>query len=219
MHVLFNCGSQRSYVTEGLCSKLQLSPIQSEQLHLNTFGDAQHKPKNCKLFKLYLGKLDFTDKTEILALSFPIICSTLPAVSNLSQYAHLSGLELADSSGSGRDSIDVLVGSDFYWSFVSDEIQPASRGPIAINNKLGWFLSGPLSSTDYHNIASTNLIISYIDSGTVPTKDDELVCLLKGFWEIETVGITDVLPTQTSMDQFLDHITFTGDRYEVSLPW
>ena len=122
MRVLFDCGSQRSYVTGGLCSKLDLPPVCSERLHLNTFGDAQHKTKNCKLFKLYLSKLGSLDKTEILALSFPIICSALPAVSNPSQYAHLSGLELADCSSSGQDSIDILVGSDFYWSFVNDEI-------------------------------------------------------------------------------------------------
>ena len=90
--VLFDCGSQRSYMTEGLSSKLGLSFVQSERLHLNTFGNAQHKPKNCKLFKLYLSKPDSPDKTEILALSFLIICYTLPAVSNLSQHTQLLGL-------------------------------------------------------------------------------------------------------------------------------
>ena len=219
VHVLFDCGSQRSYVTEGLCSKLDLSPVQSERLHLNTFGDAQHKPKNCKLFKLYLSKLGSTDKTEILAFSFPIICSTLPAVTNPSQYAHLSGLELADCSNSAQDSIDILVGSDFYWDFVGNEIRQAGRGPVAINSKLGWLLSGPLSSIDYHNITSTNLIITYTDGSMASTNDDELIHSLKGFWEIEAVGITDTLAVQSSTDQFLDHKTFTGDRYEVSLPW
>ena len=51
------------------------------------------------------------------------------------------------------------------------------------------------------------------------TNDDKLIHSLKGFWEIEAVGITDTLAVQSSTDQFLDHITFTGDRYEVSLPW
>ena len=136
MHVLFDCGSQRSYVTESLCSKLDLSPVRSERLHLNTFGDAQHKPKNCKLFKLYLSKLGSTDKTEILALSFPIICSTLPAVTNPSQYTHLSGLELADCSSSARDSIDILVGSDFYWDFVGNEIRQAGVAPLPLTVNL-----------------------------------------------------------------------------------
>ena len=54
------------------------------------------------------------------------------------------------------------------------------------------------------------------------TYDNELIHSLKGFWEIEAVGIysiTDTLAVQSSTDRFLDHITFTGDHYEVSLPW
>ena len=179
----------------------------------------QHKPKNYKLFKLYSSKLDPPDKTEILALSFLIICSTLHAISYLSQHAHLLGLELADGSGSARDSIDVLVGSDFYWSFVGDEIWQAGRGPFAINSKLDWLLSGPLSSANYHNITSTNMIIFYGGNGTTPTNENELVPSLKGFWEIEAVGITDVSSTQISTDQSLDYVTCTGNYYEVSLPW
>ena len=31
--------------------------------------------------------------------------------------------------------------------------------------------------------------------------------------------MTDVSPTQVPLDQFLNHISFTGERYEVSLPW
>ena len=99
VHILFDCGSQRSYVTENFCSKLGLSPVRFERLHLNTvFGDAQHKARNCKLFKLCLCKPGSSDKTELLILSFPIICSALPPVSNLNQFSHLLDLELADDS-------------------------------------------------------------------------------------------------------------------------
>ena len=104
----------------------------------------------------------------------------MPAVSNPSQYAHLSGLELADCSSSGRDSIDILVGSDFYWSFVNDEIRQAGQGSVAINSKLGWLLSGSLSSVDYNHITSTNLIITSNDSSMASTNDDELIMFTKG---------------------------------------
>jgi len=110
VRILFDCGSQRSYATENLCSKLGLSPVRSERLHLNTFGDAQHKARNYKLFKLFLRKPGLSDKTELLVLSFPIICSALPPVSNLNQFSHLLDLELADDSRYARDTIDVLVG-------------------------------------------------------------------------------------------------------------
>ena len=76
------------------------------------------------------------------------------------------GLELVDNSSSMRDSIDVLVGSDFYWNFVGSEVRQgqAGCGPVAINSKLGWLLSGPLGSVDYHNVTSTNLIFTCSDS-------------------------------------------------------
>jgi len=38
VRILFDCGNQRSYATENLCSKLELSTIRSERLHLHTFG-------------------------------------------------------------------------------------------------------------------------------------------------------------------------------------
>jgi len=94
VRILFDCGSQRSYVTENLCSKLGLSPIQSERLHLNTFGDAQHKTRNCKSYKLCLSKPVSLDKTEILVLSFPVICANLAPVVNVAQFSHLMCLEL-----------------------------------------------------------------------------------------------------------------------------
>ena len=102
---------------------------------------------------------------------------------------------------------------------MGNEIRQAGHGSVAINSKLGWLLSGPLSSIDYHNITSTNLIITYTDGSLTSTNDDKLIHSLKGFWQIEAVGITDTLAVQSSTDQFLDHVTFTSDRYEVSLPW
>ena len=36
--ILFDNGSQRSYVTSNLKSRLNLNPIKTETLHLNTFG-------------------------------------------------------------------------------------------------------------------------------------------------------------------------------------
>ena len=53
----------------------------------------------------------------------------------------------------------------------------------------------------------------------VTTSDNELVDTLKRLREVEAIGITDVPVDQQSGNIFLDHITFTGERYEVNLPW
>ena len=78
VRVLFDSGSQRSYVTEDLCHSLGLTPVRAEKLRLNTSGDTRFKPRQCKLYKLYLRNSQSSEKIEITALSFPVICSTLP---------------------------------------------------------------------------------------------------------------------------------------------
>ena len=216
VRVLFDSGSQRSYITEGLCTKLGLNPIRTEKLHLNTFGDAQFKVTNSKVYRLYLCRSGCSEQTEIVALCFPVICSTLPSVSDISQFNYLSGLELADCCRSSRNLIDVLVGSDFYWRFVSNEIRQEGQGPVAINSKLGWLLSGPLNVFNSGNLTVCNVIVSGDCKDSKSTDTDQLVGLLKKFWEVEAIGITN--DSSHTDSQFLS-IEFTEGHYEVTLPW
>ena len=43
VRVLFDSGSQLSYVTERLQQQLHLKPMKFERLHLNTFGHSSYK--------------------------------------------------------------------------------------------------------------------------------------------------------------------------------
>jgi len=65
---------------------------------------------------------------------------------------------------------------------VGSEVRQSDCGPDAISSKLGWLLSGPLSSTQYHNIVSTNLIVACGDD--VATSYNKLIDTLKRFWEV-----------------------------------
>ena len=95
IRVLFDNGGQRSYITESLRSRLQQKSLNTEQLNLNTFGESKFKKKSCNVVNLQLRKTEHNDPITISALTFPVICSPLPAKVYTS-YAHLDGLELAD---------------------------------------------------------------------------------------------------------------------------
>jgi len=41
--------------------------------------------------------------------------------------------------------------------------------------------------------------------------------MLHNFWDIEAIGIVDTKPEMTK--EFLSHIQFHDNHYEVSLPW
>ena len=116
VRILFDNGSQRSYITKNLCTQLKSKPIHKERLHLNTFGDNILSSQLREVYKLSLHKPGSTTKLDIVAIGFPIICSSLPAPVNLSTFPHLEGLEFADSPDSHHRNIYVLIGSDFYWS-------------------------------------------------------------------------------------------------------
>ena len=60
-------------------------------------------------------------EVELYAVNFPVICSPLPSRVNIADYVHLKGLELAENFDN-TESIDVLIGSDYYWDFVSGDL-------------------------------------------------------------------------------------------------
>ena len=80
---------------------------------------------------------------EISALNFPVICFPLTKRVNIDRYPQLRYLQLADHSEPGQESLDILIGSDYYWDLVTNEIIQGEYGPTAVNSKFGWLISGP----------------------------------------------------------------------------
>ena len=63
-------------------------------------------------------------------------------VQNLPEFVELN---FADTGDTGNE-IDLLIGSDFYWSLVTGNVKPLEKSSlIAIETKLGWVFSGPVN--------------------------------------------------------------------------
>ena len=218
VRILFDSGSQRSYVTEQLCSRLKLRPVSTERLQVNTFGGEHFKAKSCKLYRIDLSKPGVHECHSITAIGYPTICSTLPSVTAVGEYTHLSDLELADFSG-GPDTaaIDLLIGSDFYWKFVTGEVRRGSAGPVAIHSTLGWLLSGSINPTQVSGDTCTHLILATSNVTSIPEVQDPVQDMLRKFWDTESIGIVDT--EQEMTNEFSNHIQFHENYYEVSLPW
>ena len=72
VRVLFDNGSQRSYITDNIRSRLGLAPVSKEKLKLNTLGESGYKTQSCKVVKLDLKKPGFDKTVTINALSFSV---------------------------------------------------------------------------------------------------------------------------------------------------
>lgn len=185
--VLFNTGSQQSYIRRSLQHRLGLNPIRKETLQLNTFGENKSKREYCDVFKINLSNKNSGSSTEFTAIGFPTICAPLPATIDASECPHLDGLELADfdpcSSNSNNDSIDILVGADHYWDLVIGDVIHGRDGPTAVSSRLGRFLSGWSKQPQADSSTFSNLILAgeRLDNSSVTSDRDDLTTSLKRF--------------------------------------
>ena len=219
VRVLFDSGSQLSYITERLQDQLHLKPFKFEKLHLNTFGTQNYKTQACAVVRLYLKGRPNGESVAISALTSPVICSPLPSAVKVDCYPHLSDLRLADESDTPKGEIDVLIGSNCYWSLVTGEVVKAEEGPVAVQSKLGWLLSGPIDSGEAYQVSHSNVVISGVPANAHDVGDDTIFKALRDFWEVESLGIVDTPVTTVNPNSFMLSISYQEGRYTVNLPW
>ena len=110
------------------------------------------------------------------------------------------------------DTIDVLIGSDYYWQLVSGGVVRGNDGPVALHTNLGWVLTGPASSVQ--GASTTSLVALSLKPTSNNSKDLERQ--LKTFWELEALGILN--KKISFYEQFKHNIKFVDGKYEVPLP-
>ena len=129
---------------------------------------------------------------------------------------HLQGLTLADSYPRDAVQVDVLIGADFYYSFVTGLYKKGSSSEslIAVEYHLGWILTGQV-----------NCYSRYTTSMLTVVENSGLTKSLKRFWELESIGIAETENTvisrkeEVAVADFSRGLKFDGKNYEVRLPW
>ena len=135
---------------------------------------------------VHLGVVSKDGRVQKLSLlTVPIICEPLSGASisnSVVQCDHIEGLD--SISGEDLIEIDVLVGLDQYWNFITGEVIRGGRGPIALYSSLGWILSGPVTSTSTMLVTHV-LTVSSCKAESKVNLDQQL----KRFWDLESLGI------------------------------
>ena len=130
-------------------------------------------------------------------------------------------LDLASDSSFDDKPIDVLIGSDLYWQFITGNVIRSSNDLVAVESKFGWILSGAVEGSDScvdvtHHTALSNLIIER-EVGSCDLKHS-----LRRFWETETISSRETVDEkQLSVDheKFPINIERDGEHCAVNLPW
>ncbi|XP_068756894.1 uncharacterized protein [Montipora capricornis] len=179
------------------------------------FCKADHDSQNCPMFNE--KSLDGRSKVEMEALSISKICNPLgPVQMDFHKNSHLQGLTLADSYPRGSVQVDVLIGADHYYSFVTGVCKrgSSSESLVAVESCLGWIVTGQVNRQS----RQTSSMLTVVENGGVNET-------LKRFWELESIGIAENEDPVMSQEEecavadFNRGLNFDGHNYEVRLPW
>ncbi|KAF0154889.1 MAG: Pao retrotransposon peptidase domain-containing protein [Ignavibacteria bacterium] len=216
--ILFDSGSQRSYITEAVMKELDLEQISTESLGIYTFGSDE-----AKQIRTSIVNLELTLKTGNYK---PLTLSVVPKIignfrnissSMIKNLPIIQNYELADNDPN-QDSmfmINILIGNDYYWELIEGNKVEINDGLFLIESKLGWILTGRLS-----DIPSSIAQMQEENYTLLSFEQEDL--LAQNFWSLESIGIKDS-PYENDDDKalrnFNDTIKFENSRYYVTWPW
>ncbi|VDI73293.1 Hypothetical predicted protein [Mytilus galloprovincialis] len=231
--ILFDSGSQRTYISQSLASKLKLKGDKEEELKLVTFGS--EKPKIVKTSSTNLSiKLNNGKNFNLVANIVPVISGCVHRKSlDASTMEHLKHfvkeVELADELPFQNESssIELLIGNDYYLDLILSnkvEIQP---GLYLLASKLGWIVTGRTRET-YEEKSETGLLIlsntSSFEISDIENPDQSIVAQagICDLWNLESIGIIENMETSSdkkAMEYFKETLKFKNGRYYVKWPW
>lgn len=212
--VVFDTGSDRTYVRSNLVNKVGFEKCKTEPVSFAAFGSS--KPSEAlsrNIFHCILQDVNQSDHS-LLATEVNTICAPLfrPAIPS-AVLESLGQVEFGQEYESPEElDVDILVGLDAYWRFVDPRSgKDVSPGLIAQSTPFGVILSGSISQpTSSAGSVSHQLLCLEVSDETV-----------KSFWSLESVGI---LPEESeSVDpvfsSFQEKLRKVDDRYETELIW
>ena len=133
--MVFDSGSQRSYISEILQKTLNLPIAGQDTLLIKTFGESTAKLRRCDIVQM---AVEADDGMQVYVSAYVVPVIGAPISNQLieftqANYPHLQCLRLADNShGDEELNIDILIGAVFYWHFVSGSVIRGTQDQVLL---------------------------------------------------------------------------------------
>ena len=210
----FDPGSQRSFVRQSVIDELGLDG-KSVKIAVSGFGGEANKSTLRKRIVFTVEPVDKAGQPQCIeALTTPVICKQKEGPAEAvdihpTRWSHLRNIAFPEKFPREEQEIDVRIGLDFYYSFVTrDVVRGGSSEPVAVRTTLGWVFRGPTGGHDQECTVSMNAQIG------VEEQLNESIGIRPAESSISTTHAEDVI-----LKKFKETLTYNDGNYEVSLPW
>ena len=214
--VLFDTGSDKTYVSKKLIDKIGGEWVESKPLSLATFGTDEVSANTSRdVYNFTIqgknGKTIPLTATAMTTLCPPISQPSIPdhLLAKLGEEA-----EWISIPEGGKVSVDILIGLDVYWRIRTGKVMFLSQSLAAQKTLLGWVLSGCVPDSDLKSERACTHSL-FCREVKQPTVEGWL-------WDLESIGVVDNPEPETleeNFEKFKQSVSHDGERYSVALPW
>ena len=126
LRVLFDSGSQRTFVTVKAARHLGLEPVRKDEMRIKAFGVKEAEVKEREVYRFSLSPV-FRSTSNVFIEAVGV--NDISSIANQrverikKNYVHLRNVYFSDVSRFEESlDIDILIGSDFLWNFQEGSI-------------------------------------------------------------------------------------------------
>jgi hypothetical protein len=178
INVLFDSGSDKTYISKEIVNCLQLKPVAFVNHKYTVFGGG--KSSTCKRKVVKINMIGSKQNYEVQCMEIPVICAPLSKPKIPEEVFGKCGVQLAgEYTTEGDIKIDMLIGLDNYWKLMSNRfIRIQDENLVAQESVFGFILSGQIVGNDRKNISSQLLVLNDLSEAEI-----------RRFWDLEHIGI------------------------------
>lgn len=210
--VVFDSGSQTSFITERLVKQLQL-PVYN--FNVNVIGINQNVSNSNEMIDLKINsKFNKLHTFTVPCAILKTITCNLPQVPiNINAWKIPSEIELADPTFFKPNAVDILLSASSYAEMLCGEILHLGKGmPVLQKTHLGWILFGSIPTAQFNVKNSLSFFTRTSSSNDnaciTETQVENTDALLTRFWELEEISNLPILTPEHELAETIFQNSF-----------
>ncbi|UYV82773.1 hypothetical protein LAZ67_22000808 [Cordylochernes scorpioides] len=189
VRAMLDSGSQNSYVLEQTASEVGLTMLgKKEVVHL-LFGGVKSRPQQHKRYRIYISDVDSKYNCNFEVQDCSTICSAMPSAQPAEWMTELRSKGIDLDVYRSNTEIELLLGADVYAKLLTGKKIELESGPVALETKLGWTVSGKVLENVQTTESQSSVLSCLVRDATI-----------QDLWRLDVIGIMEPMKEKSKED-------------------